>query len=224
MTARTIITVLSLCVTWASYGQTPLRYDLYDSICAHGKKYIEPERKKINFPAKQISVQAKTEAFHKALPDSLNNEENEYWRDYRYYLGDEEIYDYDPAGDSIFLIGDKFSRILKDTYFFDVNGDGLPDFIHYPMYYKALMYEVDKYEFFIQQKDGGYKIVPFFGYITAIKFHKDGSLDKMTTFVPECCGGNQVCSIHHYAYNRQTNELILTQSQMYFVCQWIKRK
>src|SRR5688572_29508708 len=100
-----------------------------DSICKYGKRYDNPQRIDIHFPAKKVSDSFKIREMHKAIPDSLNNEDNEKSWFYDYYFV-RKLLDYDPKGDSTFTPKqDNFLYKLKDTYFFDINGDGLLDFI-----------------------------------------------------------------------------------------------
>lgn len=224
MTTRTILIIALFFYSFYCDGQTLNLYDKHirDSLCTYGKKYTEPERKKIDFPAKQVSDDKKLAAFHKALPDSFNNEDNDNWWYYQYYLGEGRLLDYDPIGDSTFVIKDKQKQILQDTYFFDVNGDGLLDFIHYPKYYKALAHDLENYEIFIQQTDG-FKMLRFSGYIIDIDYNKNGTLNKMTTFFPECCANDQ-CTFLYYIFDKQNNTLTLINSETLLVCQLIRRQ
>ncbi len=224
MKIRAILIIMISYFSSSSIGQTINLYDkkIQDSLCTYGKKYVEPDRKDIAFPVKQISDDKKLAVFHKAFPDSFNNEGNDNWWYYQYYLGDIELLDYDPIGDSTFVIKDKQKQILKDTYFFDINGDGLLDFIHYPRYYKTLAYDSESYEIFIQQKRG-FKMLHFVGYIIEIDFNKNGTLNKMTTFLPECCANNQ-CTFFYYTFDKKNNTLTLDRSETLLVCQLIKQQ
>lgn len=220
MTTRTLILTALFFSTYFCCGQTRISYnkDLQDSICKFGKKYDKPERITIKFPEKSVTDDYKIREIHKAIPDSLNNENNEKWWFYDYYFVSKLI-DYDPIGDSTFTPKqDNFLYKLKDTYFFDINGDGLLDFIHYPKYYMAIMRnDIDAYELFLQTKTG-YKWVTFRGYIIDITFHKDRTLDKMTTYQGPCCDDNQ-CTFYSYTFDKIKNDLILTTTEQIFTCQ-----
>lgn len=173
MTTRILIIVMSFGSTIFCSGQTRIPFDnqIQDSICQLGKKYDTPERIKIRFPEIKVTDDFKINEIHKAIPDSLSNEENEKWWFYDYYFVSRLI-DYDSKGDSTFTpTQDNFLYKLKDTYFFDINGDGVLDFIHYPQYYMAIMRDQDTYELFIQLKTG-YKWITFSGFILDIVFIK----------------------------------------------------
>ena len=202
-------------------GQTRIPYNKQDSVCKHGKKYAVPQRISINFPAKNVSDKYKIRELHKAIPDSLNNEGNSNSWLYDYYFG-KNLLDYDPKTDSFFTPSqNKLLYKLKDTYFFDLNGDGLLDFIHYPKYYLAIMRDRDAYELFIKQKGGDYKWVTFRGYIIDIDLDKDGTLNKMTTYQGLCCDDNQG-TFYYYTFDKLKEELIVTNTEQILTCQLIK--
>lgn len=167
---RFLLLGIILFLSIAALGQERIPFKMHDSICKHGKKYTTPERITINFPAKNVSDEYKIKELHRAIPDSLNNENSKKWWFYQYYFI-EKVLEYDDKADSLFNPQqDKLHYKLKDTHFFDINGDGLLDFIHYPKYYRAIMLDRDVYEIFIQQKNG-YKWLSFKGFIMAIKFN-----------------------------------------------------
>lgn len=191
-----------------------------DSICQYGKKYSRPDRITIDFPSTSVSNQFKIREIHKAIPESLNNENNKGWWLYNYFFVD-ELKDYDPKSDSTFTPKqDNFIYKLKDTYFLDINGDGRLDFIHYPKYYMAIMRDKDLYEIFIQNPDG-YKWISFEGYIIDITFNEDKTLNSLNTYQPNCCDDN-----HHffywYTFDKSTNDLILTKTDTILTCQLLR--
>lgn len=175
----------------------------------------------MNFPSVKVTDDYKIKELHKAIPAPLSNDEDEKRWYYNYYFV-AEISDYDPKGDSIFKPkADKLLYKLKDTYFFDINGDGLLDFIHYPKYYKSIMLDINAYEIFIQEKTG-YKLLTFLGYITDIEFNKDGTLNKMKTYQTACCDNNW-STFYYYLFNKTTNELTETKKEKILDCQ-LKKK
>jgi hypothetical protein len=227
MTTRILIILSLFSSTFVCSGQTRLQWNKQDSICKYGIKYDEPNRVDIKFPLKKVSTDYKAIELHKAIPDSYNNEDDlehpERWWLYHYYFGLDHLLDYDPKADSVVQLPKKpLFYILNDTYFFDINGDGLLDFIHYPKYYMALMRDLDAYEIFIQQKSGGYKIISFRGFITDIEFNKDSTLNKMTTYQGPCCDDNQ-CTFYYYTFNKAVNDLTITKAEQIFTCQ-LKKK
>jgi hypothetical protein len=207
---------VTLCV---GQERIPINKAVQDSICQFGKRYDKPERSDINFPEKQVSDEYKINEIHRAIPDSLSNEDSEKWWFY-YYFFDSKVIDYEPLGDSIFTpVQDNFLYKLKDTYFFDINGDGLLDFIHYPKYYmKIARNDIDAYELFLQTKNG-YEWVTFRGFITEIKFNKDGTLDSIITFQGSCCDDIQ-SFFYYYTFNKSENNLTLTKFERVFNCQF----
>lgn len=222
-----ILLILSLFLFANSNGQTRLEYSQKDSICKHGKKYDKPERLSINFPFINVLSDYKEKELHKAIPDSFNNDDDwehpERWWYYHYYFGLEHLLDYDPLGDSVIeLQNEPLFYILNETYFFDMNGDSLLDFIHYPKYYKVFQLDHDAYEIFIQKKNGAYKIISFRGFITDIVFNKDGTLNKMTTYQGPCCNDDQ-CTFYYYIFNKTLNELTISNTEQIFTCQ-LKKK
>ncbi len=208
-------------------AQTRLLPGQHDSLCQFGKKYTRPKREHIDFPFKIVSEAYKKAELHKAIPKSFDNEDDlkhpvRYWL-YHYYFGTDHLYDYNPKLDSIVQLPKaRLSYILNDTYFFDINGDGLLDFIHYPKYYMAIERDRDAYEIFIQQKKDDYKIITFRGFITAINFNKDGTLNTMSTYQGPCCDDDQ-CTFYFYTFDNSANELVLTTTEQIFTCQLIKK-
>jgi hypothetical protein len=223
MVIRAFIILSFFFGTFVCNGQKILRFNESDSICIYGKKYDEPKRLDINFPFKKVSNDYKKNELHRAIPDSFNNEDDwerpQRWWLYHYYFGLNHLLDYDPKADRIVhLPKEPLYYILNDTYFFDINGDGLLDFIHYPKYYMALMRDFDVYEIFIQQKSGTYKIISFKGFITEIEFNQDSTLNKMTTYEGPCCDDNQ-CTFYYYTFNKEVSDLTITKAETIFTCQ-----
>ena len=222
MRPRLTFTILLFFIFPFCFGQTRIPYDKQDSICKDAKKYDEPQRININFPAKKVSDKYKIKELHKAIPDSLNNEDNPKWWFYNYYFG-KDLLDYNPQTDKFFRPSQNNLRYkLKDTHFFDINGDGLLDFIHYPKYYMAISRDRDAYELFIKQKDESYKWVTFHGFIIDIELDKDGSLNKMTTYQGPCCDDNQ-CTFYYYTFDKINEELSVTRTEQILTCQLIKK-
>jgi hypothetical protein len=212
--------ILFLFFSTLCWGQNRINQDkeLQDSICQFGKKFDKPERIKINFSEIKVNDEHKIKEIHRAIPDSLKNEENEKWWFYNYFF-ESQLTDYDPIGDSTFIPNqDNFIYKLKDTYFFDINGDSLLDFIHYPKYYLTIMRnDIDAYEMFLQTKSG-YKWLSFRGYIVDIIFHQDGTLDNLTTYQGPCCNDNQG-TFYYYKFDKIKNELNLTTTEQILTCQ-----
>jgi hypothetical protein len=219
------LTVSLVLISIFSFGQKPTYSQIKqteDSICKYGKKYVKPERTDIHFPEQKVSDDYKIQELHKAIPDFLNNEDNDKWWFYDYYFVS-KLTDYDPIGDSTFTPpGDNFLYKLKDTYFLDFNGDGLLDFIHHPKYYMALMRnDIDAYEIFLKEKSGGYKWITFSGFIYEITFNKDNALQSMKTFQPHCCDDNHE-KFYEYTFDKANNNLLLTKTVTILTCQLIK--
>ena len=203
------------------YGDRPLNRD--DSICKFGKRYDRPQRKSIDFPAKKVTDRYKIKALHHAVPDSLNNENSSKNWLYNYYFTD-KVRDYDENGDSTFSpVTDNLMYKLKDTYFFDINGDGKLDFVHYPKYYRALMLDFDAYEMFLQINDSAYKMITFHGFIIDINFNKDGSLNNMKTYQGPCCDDDHA-TFYSYIFDRNKNDLVLINKERILTCQLIDKK
>ena len=138
---------------------------------------------------------------------------------YNYYFK-EPITDYDPSGDSlIYPEGDPLKYKLDRTYFWDINGDGLIDFLHYTLYYRALIITHDNYEMFLQQPDGTYKMVQFNGYILSIKYNRDKSIKTLKTYVGACCT-NRENYYQDYQFNKKKQQLLLTKSTLILSCQF----
>ncbi len=192
--------------------------DREDSVCKYGKKYARPARKSITFPAQSVSNSYKVAEIHKAVPDSFENNTKKEWL-YLYYYVD-EIRDYDEDDDSTFTVKeDKLQYKLKDLIFVDINGDGLLDIIHYPKYYRAIMFDHDYYDLFIQIKKGKYQLQHFNGYIIDIDFASDNSLVSMKTFQNFCCDDNHTF-FFSYLFDKSTNNLVLQRTDTVLTCQF----
>ncbi len=202
-----------------AFSQDKLSKKQQDSICKLSKKMVEPKRVPIEFPSKQVTDEYKLNALKKAIPDSFCLEGHPKKWFYNYYFK-EPVIDYDPLHDSlIYPSGDPLQFKLNNTYFFDINGDGLLDFIHYTTYFRALVLSHDSYEIFIQQKDGYYKWLQFSGFITDIKFNKDNSIKKISTYFGACCT-NRENYFNEYQLDKKTNTLVLKKSTMVLTCQY----
>ncbi|MBX2907940.1 MAG: hypothetical protein KF744_17980 [Taibaiella sp.] len=137
---------------------------------------------------------------------------------YNYYFV-ERVTDYDEIGDSTFTPAeDNVHYKLRDLFFFDVNGDGLLDFIHYPRYYRAFAYDVEFYDIFIQKPKGNYKLVRFGGYIVSVEFGRDSSLRALKTYQGVCCGGD-LSIFRTYKLDTVVNELVLQSEEKVLSCQ-----
>jgi hypothetical protein len=215
--------LLSTVILSAQNGLLPPEQQ--DSICKYGKKYIKPKRLTPHFPAKNVSYEYKLSELHRAIPDSFKNDttySNKQWL-YDYYFSSDHLIDYDPKKDSIVTLPkERLTYILRDSYFFDMNGDGLLDFIHYPAYYMPIMRDSDEYELFLKQKNGGYKILQIHGFITHLDFNKDGTLHTISSYQGACCNDN-----HHffyvYTFDKSTNSLTLTKHEQVLTCQFQKK-
>lgn len=196
-----------------------IRKSAIDSICAGGQKYDKPERTTVAFPAKEVSDAYKLKALHKALPDSLNNEENKLWWYYNYFF-ELPLTDYDPVGDSLtYPTVDAMKYKLDHTFFFDINGDGRLDFIHYTKYVRALALSRDGYELFLMNADSTYTMVPFNGYITDYKFNRNGTLHSFTGYQAACCSDvNHI--FYNYVFDRKKNTLVLVSTKTVLTCQF----
>ncbi len=207
--------LLALC----SHAQDKLSKLEQDSICKHAKKMKEPKRQIIEFPSKPVSDEDKLMALKKALPDSLSNANNPLHWFYTYYF-EAPVTDYDPVGDSLtYLNSNPMKFKLNNTFFFDINGDGLMDFIHYPIYYRALYLSHDSYEIFIQNKDGSYTMLQFEGFITKIEFNKNNSFKKLNTYRGACCT-NKENYFYTYCFNKSKNSLLIKESNLILTCQF----
>ena len=206
-----------------------------DSVCQHGKKYTMPARKKIPFPAADSSAAYKLRELKKAVqtnwyiaPDSVENytgtlsdQSNLRSRLYQYYFLS-NLVDYDEKSDTVFSVKeDSILYKLKDTYVFDINGDGLPDMIHYPKYYRRYFMDGDFYDIIIQQKDG-YKMLIFDGYIVDITFDSDQSLKSLKTFSTSVYAENHSVYFRWYTFDKTKNELVLTRQEDLYKCQLIR--
>lgn len=213
-------------ITYFSISQNRISSNksIQDSICKYGEKFTLIDRYPISFPSLKVTKEYKIAEIHKALPDSLNDENKLGWWTYDYFFIS-KLTDFDTIKNETFTPKeDNFLYKLKDTYFFDINGDGLTDFIHYPLYYKAIMRDgFDEYDIFIKEKTyETYKWINFRGYITNINFNSDGSLMNLTTFQNFCCDDNQ-CTFRYYEFDKQENDLILKNTKQILTCQ-LKRK
>lgn len=188
-----------------------------DSLCMYGTKYDWPERRSIKFPAVNVANSYKIKEIHRALPDSLKNKDNrESWL-YNYFFGT-TLTDYSDKLKRTFIPKqNSFLYKLKDTYFFDINGDGRLDFIHYPKYYMAIMRDFDTYELYLNTADG-YKIITFHGYIFGIDFDTDGSLRTMSTFQGPCCDDTH-CRFMRYKFDKSSHTLTLVNTVEVLTCQ-----
>jgi hypothetical protein len=192
--------------------------DRNDSICRYGKKYARPQRTVVRFPAAYLSESYKIRELRKAVPVPSNEGDPESMCLYDYYFVD-NIVDYDEKGDSTFIPpGDKVRYKLKDLFFFDVNGDGLLDFIHYPKYYRALAFDVEFYDVFIKKPDGNYKLIRFGGYIVSAEFGRDSSLLALKTYQGICCGGD-LSFFRTYEFDTIMNDLVLRSEEKVLGCQ-----
>lgn len=191
-----------------------------DSICKYGEqRHDRPKRLKINFPAKKVSDAYKIRELHRALPEEYRDEKHEYNYLYSYYFLN-RIHDYDEVGDSMFYPkGDVLRYKLKDVYVLDINGDGLPDLLHYPKYYRAVMFDVEFYDVFIRNNNNTYKIVRFGGYITKAVFTDSGLLDTLETFRGPCCDDDHNF-FYQYAFDRNKNDLVLIKADTVLTCQF----
>jgi hypothetical protein len=203
-----------------------------DSICRFGKKYDFPERKTFTFPASDSSAAYKLHELKKAVPASwyvdpdsvpenyvLTDERNLLSRIYQYYF-QSDILDFDEKGDSVYKPKvDAMQYKLKDTYVIDINGDGLPDLLHYPKYYRAFFMDADFYDIFLQQKDGSYKMLHFDGYICDISWNQDNTLNSLKTFSKSFYAENHNAAFLWYTFNKNTNQLVLDKEEEVFKCQ-----
>ena len=195
-----------------------------DSICKFGQKFNTPKRITISFPVKNVTDEYKLQQLHKAIPDSYNNEDDtlnpEHWWLYHYYFNTEPLVDYDSINDSLVTLPqERIFYILRDTYFFDANGDGLLDFIHYPKYYKKMQTDNEVYELFIQGRYG-YKWTSFTGYIVNIEFNSDGTLNNLYTFEEPCCDG-PTAYFYNYVFDKSSNTFKQTGKEKVLSCQLI---
>jgi hypothetical protein len=183
----------------------------------YGATYDKPERLTIKFPAVKVSDTYKIKEIHRALPDSLKDKDSrESWL-YDYFFR-KTLTDFSPKLKRTYIPKqDPFLYKLKDTYFFDVNGDGRLDFIHYPKYYMAIMRDFDMYELYLKTSDG-YKILSFQGYIYKIDFDKGGTLRSMSTFREPCCDESH-CIFLNYEFDKTSNSLTLVNTIEVLTCQ-----
>ncbi len=216
-----------------SFGQD-LTIAQQDSICKFGKKYDRPKRTKIVFPAQNVSEEYKKTEFHKAIPESYKTDEELAPENYshlllaNYYLSNDTLsyWDY-TAEDFIKLPKERLFYILRDSYFFDIDGDGLLDFIHYPADfnstgfddYKSSHYDYEKYDIFIQQKNGSYKILSFYGFIIDITFNHDNTLKSIKTYFPRWGGGDE-SDFGYYTFDRKKRTLTETYREQILECQY----
>ena len=187
----------------------------WDSICQSLPKYERPQRHKIDFPFVEVSDDYKIQEMHRAIPKPS---EDDYDGMYDYYFV-ASLLDYNPITDSVFRIGkNNIHYRLKDTYFFDINGDGKLDFIHHPLYYKRIWFDYDQHDIFIQIENG-YKRLSFSGFIFDISFNENGTLNKIKTFQSECCASGYE-TFFYYDFDATKNELLLTKEENVWNCQF----
>ncbi len=211
-----IIFFLSVCtnICWGQVDFNKIE-KLNDSICNSLTKYEYPKRQAINFPSVDVSDKYKIKELHRAIPKPSRDD---YDGIYDYYFVS-HLSDYNPITDSIFPVKSNVTSYkLKDTYFFDINGDGKLDFIHYPLYYKAIWFDRDVYDIFIQTENG-YKRISFNGFIVDIKFNEKGVLSEMKTFQPECCASG-FTMFFYYKFDAMKNELLNTKTEKVLNCQF----
>lgn len=218
-----IILVLLVQINLSAQVKRYISRKSIDSICALNILYDKPERLPIKFPIVKVSDDYKLNALHKALPDSLNDENKLNWWYYHYYF-EQLLIDYDETGDSLtYPLDDPMKYKLDHTYFFDINGDGLLDFIHYNKYFRALALDHDAYEFFLMNKDSSYQMVKFNGFITDIKFNRNHTLKSMTCYQAACCTDvNHI--FYYYNFDKASNTLVLNTTKTVLTCQFKKKK
>jgi len=191
------------------------RMALKDSICKFGEKYDYPKRLEIDFLSVEVDDNYKIRELHRAIPQS-----DDYYDgpDLYYYFFIHKLTDYDPISDSLFMPEeDNFLYKLKDVYFFDINGDGKLDFIHYPRYYSILTFDNPLYFIFIQTENG-YKRLNFTGSIADIKFDKNGILNEIKTFQLLYSDGLMI--FIYYTFDADKNELLPQKSEKIWLCQF----
>ncbi len=215
------------------FGQK-LTYQQADSICKFGKKYDRPTRTKIVFPAQNVSEEYKKTELHKAVPESYKTDEDLAPENYshlllaNYYLSKDTLSYWDYAAENfIKLPKERLFYILRDSYFFDMDGDGLLDFIHYPSDYnskgfddyKSSHYDYAEYNIFIQQKTGGYKVLRLYGYIVEITFNTDKILKEIKTYFPTW-GGGEESDFVYYTFDRKKRTLTESHREIILECQY----
>jgi hypothetical protein len=216
-----------------SFGQN-LTIQQQDSICKFGKKYDRPKRTKIVFPAQNVSEEYKKKEFHKAIPESYKTDEelapeNRYHLLLaNYYLSKDTLSYWDAAAENFIKLPKKrLFYILRDSYFFDVDGDSLLDFIHYPSVhdskgfddYKSSHYDYQEYNIFLQQKNGSYKWLSFYGFIIDINFNNDKTLKSIKTYHPRWGGGDE-SDFAYYTFDRKKRKLTETRRERILECQY----
>ena len=215
--------ILFFLVVWQLCGmlnaQDRLTKKQQDSICLTAEKKTEPKRLPIVFPSVQITDEEKLKALKIAIPDSLSNINHPQHWFFNYYFK-EPITDYDPSGDSLtYPEGDPLKYKLDRTYFWDINSDGLIDFLHYTVYYRALLITHDNYELFLLQPNGTYKMVQFNGYILNIKYNRDKSIKTLKTYVGACCTSRENY-FQTYLFDKKKQQLVLKKSTLVLSCQY----
>jgi len=203
--------------TWhTDFSGTEIRV-VNDSICQFGKKYDYPKRLELDFLAVEVDDSYKIQELHRAVPQPLEDDKDE--EAIYDFLIVEPISDYDPINDSVFVPeGDNLLNKLKILYFFDTNGAGKLDFIHYPRYSNAIWFD-HHWHFIFIQTENGYKRLHILGFIVDIKFNEDGTLNEIKTFQPECCISG-FTEFFYYAFNKEKNELTLMETEKVFTCQF----
>ncbi len=219
MNTRLLLALIFFHLIFNLSAQDKLSKKQQDSICNKSEKKIEPKRVAISFPSIEISDADKLKALKIAIPDSLSDLKHPLHWFYNYYFK-EPITDYDPTGDSLtYPEGDPMKYKLDHTYFFDINGDGLIDFMHYTLFFRALLITHDNYEIFLQQKDGTYKMIPFNGYILNIKYNRNKSIKTLNTYVGACCT-NRENYFQEYQFSKTKYSLLLKKSTLVLSCQY----
>ncbi len=229
---KAICLILSLSIAATSYSQY---WQQEDSTCRLAPKYHVPARHKIDFPAADSSDSYKLAELRKAVPErwyfnpdpmdtTVALPSDSEWllsRIYTYYFVSHVI-DFDEKGDTMFNPSvDSVLYKLKDTYVFDINGDGLPDMIHYPLYYRLTFMDGDFYDIFLKQKDGNYKLIHFDGYICDITFHPDHTLQSIKTFSESIYAENHEALFTWYSFDKKLDKLVVDKELPLLKCQLI---
>ena len=208
-----------------------------DSICQFGKKYDYPKRLFLDSLAVKVSDEYKIQEIHRALPKPSEEDTTEEnlnrqafydfffdgfglkWTDedtmnYGHFRTIEEFENYTEYDDYCY----NYPYTLKDFYFFDFNGDNQLDFIQYPLFHNRTWYDHHFSLLFIQTENG-YKELFIGGFIVDINFHKDGTLNEIKTFQPECCLSGRTY-FYYYVFDKEENELTLVKKEKVLICQF----
>ena len=230
---KNIILIVILFICQPGFGQN-FTYQQEDSICKFGKKYDRPKRTNIVFSGQNVSDEYKKAEFHKVVPESYKADEDLAPENYShllladYYLSKDTLSYWDGAAeDFIKLPKERLFYILRDSYFFDMDGDSLLDFIHYPSDYnskgfddyKSSHYDYAEYNIFIQQKAGGYKVLTFYGYIIKITFNADKTLKEIKTYLPTW-GGGEESDFVYYTFDGKKRTLTESYRERILECQY----